>query len=102
MTIQLNTDKNLSIQGEYAEKLEAMLSAGLTRFTDHITRLEAHFSDENGAKGGVKDKRCLLEARIAGRQPVAVTEIADTYDLAVSGAIDKMKTVLTKSLETHK
>jgi hypothetical protein len=40
--------------------------------------------------------RCLLETRIEGRQPLAVSCQADTVELAVSGAIDKV----TASLET--
>jgi hypothetical protein len=28
----------------------------LSRFGDHITRIEAHFSDENGQKEGQNDK----------------------------------------------
>jgi hypothetical protein len=38
----------------------------------------------------------MIEARVEGRQPIAVTYQADTLDEAVSGALDK----LTSSLET--
>ena len=51
-------------------------------------------SDEDGSKGGINDKRCLLEARLEGRQPVVVTGIANTYDQAVDSAIDKLKASL--------
>ena len=47
-------------------------------------------------KEGIEDIRCLLEARIEGRQPIAVSNQADNIELAVSGAIDKLKA----SLET--
>ena len=45
-------------------------------------------------KEGVNDTRCLLEARMEGRQPIAVSHQADTYEQAVSGAIDKLKSSL--------
>ena len=94
MTIQLNTDKNLSVHEAFGTKLDDLLSEELSRYSEHITRLEVHLSDENGSKEGINDKRCLLEARLEGRQPIAVTDMANTYEQAVDGAIDKLKTSL--------
>ena len=94
MTIQLNTDNNLSIHEAFGNKLENLLSEELSKFSEHITRLEVHLSDENGSKEGQNDKRCLLEARLEGRQPIAVTALANTSELAVNSAIDKLKAAL--------
>ncbi|PWJ56845.1 hypothetical protein CLV98_110156 [Dyadobacter jejuensis] len=104
MTIQINTDKSLSVHAEYNEKIEGILSKELSRFTDHITRIELHLSDENGVKGGVKDKKCLLEARVKGQQPMVATDFGDTYDQAVIGATQKLKSALTTlfgKLQSH-
>ncbi len=73
MTIQLNTDNNLSVHQAFGTKLDSLLAEELRRFSEHITRLEVHLADENGSKKGINDKRCLLEARIEGRQPIVVT-----------------------------
>ncbi len=94
MTIQINTDKNLSVHEGFEAQLDDLLSEELSRFSEHITRLEVHLSDENGDKQGQNDKRCMIEARIEGRQPIAVTERANDYELAVSGAIEKLKASL--------
>ncbi|MCX3265331.1 HPF/RaiA family ribosome-associated protein [Pedobacter agri] len=94
MTIQLNTDKNLTIHQEYEDKIKGLINDGLSRFDDLITRLEVHLSDENGSKDGLDDKRCLLEARISGKEPIAVTNLGNNYDLALSGAINKLKSKL--------
>ncbi|MEO8765458.1 MAG: HPF/RaiA family ribosome-associated protein [Ginsengibacter sp.] len=94
MTIQLNTDNNLSVHEAFGDKLHDLLSGKLNRFSEYITRLEVHLSDENGNKEGLNDKRCMLEARLKGRQPIAVTEVANNYEQAVNGAIDKLKTTL--------
>lgn len=94
MTIQLNTDNNLSIHENFKAKLNDLLKDELERFGDYITRLEVHLSDENGNKKGMKDKKCLLEARLAGKPPIAVTNYGDSMDQAVNGAIDKLKTSL--------
>jgi len=94
MTIQINTDNNLEVHDTYQTQLKDLLSGELSRFDDHITRLEVHLSDENGNKESEDDKRCMIEARLKGRQPIAVTDVANTYDQAVNGAIDKLKTSL--------
>jgi ribosome-associated translation inhibitor RaiA len=94
MTIQINTDKNLSVHEAFESQLDGLLSEELSRFSEHITRLEVHLSDENGNKQGINDKRCMIEARIEGRQPIAATDRANDYELAVSGAIEKLKASL--------
>ena len=94
MTIQINSDKNLNVHEVFGNKLNDLLSDKLSRFSEHITRLEVHLSDDNGSKEGLRDKRCMIEARLEGRQPVAVTDLANTYEQSVHGAIDKLKTVL--------
>ena len=96
MTIQFNTDKNIKGNEAFTTPLIAFITEDLSRFSDQITRIEVHLSDEDGNKDGQKDKRCLLEARLAGMNPIAVTNIADTDEQAVEGAVDKLKT----SLET--
>ena len=94
MTIQFNTDKNLTVHKDFGGKLNDVLTNKLSRFSEHITRLEVHLSDENGHKNGQNDKKCLLEARVEGRPPVAVTASAENYEMAVDAAIDKIKSSL--------
>jgi ribosome-associated translation inhibitor RaiA len=94
MIIQINTDKNLDMHDEYASQLEALLTEKLSRYSEHITRLELHLSDENGSNESPNDKKCVLEVRLEGRQPIAVTATGDTYDHAVNNTIDKIKSSL--------
>ena len=96
MIIQLNTDRNLSIGEEYAEKLKGVLTKDLDRFADHLTRVELHFADENATRETKDDKKCTLEARFKSKQPIAVSDYGDTYDNALTGALQKLKA----SLET--
>lgn len=96
MTIQLNTDKNISGNEKLESYLYSLITEDLTRFSSHITRIEIHLSDDNGSKKGLNDKRCMLEARVENRQPIAVTNHSSTIEDAVNGALDKLK----KSLET--
>lgn len=99
MIIQINSDHNLHVHEAFGEKIESLLTKELDRFTEHITRLEVHMSDENGNKKGVDDKKCLLEARLEGRQPIAVTEASHNYEIAVKGAAEKLKNTLDKILD---
>jgi len=94
MTIQLNSDSSLTVHEEFGDKLKAQLLDELRRFTGHITRLEIHLSDENGHKHGENDKNCMLEARVEGRQPIAVKAGGNSYEVAVDRAIDKLKSLL--------
>ncbi len=96
MTIQFNTDKNVSGNEELIASSRTLLSEELSRFSEQITRIEVHFSDEDGSKDGFNDKRCMVEARIAGMKPIAVTNQADTHEQAFYGAIDKLKSSLEK------
>jgi ribosome-associated translation inhibitor RaiA len=103
MIIQLNTDKNLTIHSEYEAQITSKLNHDLERYTDHISRIEVHMSDENGSKGGINDKKCLLEARFEGKPPIVTSDLGDTYDLALKGATEKLrnalKTVVSKLQE---
>lgn len=98
MQIQVNTDDNVEGREELARRVEAEVSHTLSHFNDHITRVEVHLSDEDSDKSGSNDKRCLMEARLAGRQPVAVSNHAGSLDEAFGGAAEKLKRSLESTL----
>lgn len=90
MQIQINTDHHIEGHEALAAWATGEIKTALSRHSDHITRVEVHLSDENGHKSGTNDKRCVMEARVEGRQPLAVTHHAETLYLAVTGAADKL------------
>ena len=90
MIIQLNTDSNVKGSEALKTYFTSIISEELSRFSEHITRIEVHLSDENGHKEGQNDKRCMLEARIEGKQPIAVVSHADNHEQALSVAIEKL------------
>lgn len=91
MQIQTNTDRNITGSEELAAQAQTIVEAALARFSDQITRVEIHLSDENATRGGNDDKRCLMEARLEGRPPIAVTHQAATVAAAMDGAADKLQ-----------
>ena len=91
MTIQINSDKNLTGEKRSQDFFTSQIAGALQRFKSEITRIEVHLKDENGKKDGFNNISCLLEARLEGRRPIAITNRADTIELALTGAIDKIK-----------
>lgn len=96
--VQINTDGNIEGHEEMSQQVEAALEAAVGRFTDQINRVEVHLSDLNSHKFGADDKRCLLEARLAGRRPTAVSHQAGTIQEAIEGAAEKLKSNLESTL----
>lgn len=96
MIIQVQTDNHIEGGSDLLRRIETEVGISLDRFAGRITRVQVHLSDDNGTKkGGADDKRCVLEARLAGLQPLAVSHQAATVAQAVDGAVDK----LTRSLD---
>ena len=91
MQVQIHTDNHIKFGDELGTFVENEVRGSLDRFGEQITRVEVHLHDENGHKSGPQDKRCVMEARVAGHQPVAVHHDAATLDAAVSGAADKLE-----------
>lgn len=98
MKIQFNTDDNVIGSEVLSDLVHAEINDTLGRFSEHVTRVEVHLSDENGDKSGGDDKRCLMEARLAGRQPQAVSHQAGTLEAAYKGAARKLRNSLDSTL----
>ena len=96
MKIQLNTDSHIVGSDALAAEIEKKINSTLNRFSDRITRIEVHLSDLNSAKAGPDDKRCVMEARVAGLPPISVSHQGPTLPLSVDGAREKM----AKALDT--
>jgi ribosome-associated translation inhibitor RaiA len=98
MKIQVNTDDNIQGREDVAESVSATVENALRRFKDQITRVEVHLGDENAGKSGQRDKRCMVEARLEGRQPAAATALAPTTAQAVQAASEKLARMLETQL----
>lgn len=98
MQIQVNTDRHIQGGENLHERVQAMVADAVSHLRDRITRIEVHLSDENSDKGGDRDKRCMLEARVGGLKPIAVTHQAETLALAIDGAAEKLERALENAL----
>lgn len=98
MQVQVHAGKDIEGGESLAHWVQEEIKTRLARFRDHITRVEVFLSDVNAGKSGANDKRCRLEARPAGRQPVTVTADADKVADALIGATAKMVHALDHDL----
>jgi ribosome-associated translation inhibitor RaiA len=95
MLIHVNTDAHIQGTEAMIKKTESQIMHHIARFESRLTRVEVHISDENSDKKGGLAMKCVLEARMANHQPIAVSHKAETVDLAVDGAAEKLNHALT-------
>jgi len=102
MQVIVNSDHNITGDESLTARVEAILADSIERFEERITRVEAFLSDANSSsKHGATDKRCVLEARIAGAQSVVASNEASTVLEAIEGAADKLERVLEHAFGKH-
>ncbi len=53
----------------------------------------------NAHKGGINGKRCMMEARLSGHQPIAVSHEAATIDEAIDASADELERALDHLLD---
>jgi ribosome-associated translation inhibitor RaiA len=95
MQIQVHSDNHIEGSSRLVDWVSASVASKLDRFEEDLTRVVVHLNDENGIKAGGSDKRCQIEARPRGLQPVSVTHKAESLDFAVEGAIEKLSHALS-------
>lgn len=98
MLIQVHTDNHIEGSQRLSAYVEGVVQDTLREFGDQVTRVEVHLNDTNSdQKGGADDKRCMMEARLGGLPPFAVTATAANLDQAIDSASEK----LLKSIQSH-
>ncbi|MEC5292716.1 hypothetical protein VSX64_19030 [Aurantimonas sp. C2-6-R+9] len=98
MDIEIRTDSNIDGDADMVEKAKNEVEKSLGRFDAHVTSIHIHFSDASAGKEGLEDIQCMIEARMEGRKPEAVTEKASTTDKALGSAIGKMRRLLDSEI----
>ena len=99
MQIQINSDHHIAGREALATHVREVVESALERFKDHVTRVEVHMTDDVGHKSGQNDKRCVMEARLQGRKPIAVTHHATSLHQAIAGAADKLTRLVEGTIE---
>lgn len=98
MQVQVHTDDHIQGGESLAQWITEESRSRLSRFQDQVTRLEVFLTDVDAGKSGANDKRCRIEARVTGRQPITVTNEADKMANAFIGAADKLARAIDADL----
>lgn len=99
MQIQVHTDHTLEGGEKFIAYVTGVVEGAMSRLSARISRIEVHVSDQNGSKTGQHDKRCMMEARLEGHPPIAVTHKAASVDEAVDGAATKLQQSLRATID---
>lgn len=94
MQIQVNSGNGVSVDQDLIGTAESIVRRTLSRFEDRLTRIEIHVNDLNSHKGGAQDKRCQIEARPAGMDPVSASHDASDVEAAMRAAAQKLERLL--------
>lgn len=98
MEILVHTDSKVTLSPNLDAHIRRVLDQRLARFGHRLTRVDVGFNEENARGVGVPDRRCTIEARPAGLDPVAVKADAAEALPAFDGAVEKLLRVLETRL----
>jgi ribosome-associated translation inhibitor RaiA len=98
MQININTDSTIERNTGLDEHVQSVVGSAIQRFQEHISRVEVHLSDNNSQKSVDGDNRCMIEARLNGYPPIAVSDHDATLHQAIAGAADKLKRAIDSAL----
>lgn len=98
MQVLVNSDHHIVGDEELTGRVQGVVEGRLDRFEGRITRVEVHLNDLNGSKLGERDKRAMMEARIGGLKPIAVSHEAPTLTEAIHAAADKLERAIEHAL----
>ncbi|MCJ8169109.1 HPF/RaiA family ribosome-associated protein [Atopomonas sediminilitoris] len=90
MQVQVHSDNHIEGSARLATWVSTIVADRFDRFSEDLTRVVVHFHDDNAHKSGAADKRCQIEARPKGRQPLSVTHKAESLEFAFDGAVEKL------------
>ena len=98
LDVLVNTDSSIEGNERLSATVTETVRSSLSRFADFLTRVEVHLTDENSGKGGNDDKKCTMEARPRGLQPIAASASAETVEEAVTAAAGKLKRAMDSAV----
>ncbi|MBL7646208.1 MAG: HPF/RaiA family ribosome-associated protein [Candidatus Hydrogenedentes bacterium] len=98
MQVNVRTDNHIAGRERLASYITSVVEDTLSHFRQRITRVEVHLSDANGHKPGADDKRCVMEVRLEGQRPIAVSHSSGSVDEAISGTASKLRRLVNDTL----
>ena len=85
--------KHESVPAEFPAKVDEIVRHALAHHAERLTRVTVYLSDQNAHKGGI-DKRCVVEARPSGMDPLSGEFEGRDLVEALKGALERLDRVL--------
>ena len=101
MQIQVNAGDVHSSQA-IQQRVEDEVTQALESWQERVTRVEVHLHDEDGPKHSDADKRCVMEVRIAGRDPMVVEHSSDDMYGSIQQAAGKLRRLVHRAIERQR
>ncbi len=101
MQVQINFG-DINSSPALSEHVEQQLVKELNLSAQRITRVEVHLRDDKQKRRGPDDKRCTMEVRLAGKQPLAVEAAAGDIYEAVSECAAKLGRAVARIIDRAK
>lgn len=90
---------NLQTSSAIEARVHRKLAGAFRRYGAKMTAVEVHFEDVNGQKHGGEDTRCVMEARVNGRIPIAVRAGAGDLYAAIDAAARKLDAAISRVVD---
>lgn len=98
MQINVNTDNTIDKHQGLDEHVESVVRSSIGRFGEQVTRVDVHLSNENKEKKADGGNYCMMEARVAGYQPVVVHNHGVDLHQSIQQAGNKLARALDSAL----
>jgi len=100
MQVIINHDNHIDLAAATLDSLAEDVSDSLKNVSDRVTRVEVHLKDQNSSsKNSPDDIRCLIEARVRGKQPISAEARGDNVNHALTAACDSIERRLSSILD---
>jgi ribosomal subunit interface protein len=98
MLVQINAP-SFDASPELNAHVRDQVEKATKRFSPRVTRVEVHLHDDNAHKKSATDKRCLLEARLTGMEPLTVEHAGEDLYKTVAEAAGKLERLIGHRLD---
>lgn len=101
MQIQVNA-ADIHSSPAIQQRVEEEVTAALDDWENRITRVEVHLHDEDGPKHSDDDKRCVMEVRLAGLDPMVVEHSSGDMYGSIQQAASKLRKVVKRAIDRRR
>ncbi len=99
MYIDIHTDAFLDAEDLRLARVKDAVECSLRGHSADIAWVDILLGQAPTKSTGRSGQRCCIEAGLRGRQPLLVEHEAESLDLAVDGALDKLARVIQGAIE---